>query len=204
MENYGRAPWFEVSELNMEQRAYYDSLVSGPRSRDMFMDERGRLVGPFNARLLGPQIGDAIQRTGAAIRFGDVLAPREREIAILETARAFRSSYEWNSHAKAGRRCGLTEDELSALLSGDDIGSFSASESLVRSLSRVVATSRDIGDELFAEAEARLGLDKVFVIVSIVGHYSHTALSLRVWRVPLRAGDVDVFAEAHTGDEATN
>ncbi len=38
-----------------------------------------------------------------------------------------------------------------------------------------------------------IGTVALFDIVSLVGHYLHTALALRVWQVPLRPGDEPVF-----------
>ncbi len=59
---HGRLPWLRPDELDEEQRAYYDRLLSGPRDRDTVVDEHGRLHGAFNARLLDPAVGTAIQQ----------------------------------------------------------------------------------------------------------------------------------------------
>jgi 4-carboxymuconolactone decarboxylase len=193
--DYGRVHWFEPDELSDDQRAYYDELAAGPRDRSMIMDDRGRLLGAFNSRLLNPALGNAIQQTGAMIRFGDVLTPREREVAILETARLHRSSYEWNAHARAGLKAGLTAEEMQTLFIGEIPGTLDESEVLARGLVDELIQHEDLSDESFSRAKSVLGLPKLFTIVSIVGHYSHTALAMRVWRIPLRDGDADVFAE---------
>jgi 4-carboxymuconolactone decarboxylase len=194
MAQYGRMQWFEPTELTADQRTYYDDLVAGPRDKSMIMDGRGRLLGAFNSRLLNPTLGGAIQRVGASIRFGDVLTNREREVAILETARLHRSSYEWNAHARAGRRAGLSETELDELLAGRVPPTLSKSEAVARQVVDSLVHGEDLSDEDFALAEQVLSLPKLFTIISVVGHYSHTALALRVWRVPLRDDDPDVFA----------
>lgn len=48
------------------------------------VDGEGRLEGPFNAMVVSPEIGFAIQQLGAKIRYRARLSARQREVAILE------------------------------------------------------------------------------------------------------------------------
>ena len=70
-----------------EQRELYDAILGGRRGQAVaaagsgpgragsgLLDASGALVGPFNAWLLSPAIGDRIQRLGEAIRFGSLAA----------------------------------------------------------------------------------------------------------------------------------
>jgi 4-carboxymuconolactone decarboxylase len=190
---YGRAHWFRPDELDDDQRAYYDQLLSGPRDPSSLTDELGRLYGAFNARLLDPPVGTAIQQLGAALRFGTELSDREREIVILEVARSERAEYEWAAHTKVARRVGMSEDEISALLDGSSSPSLSPSERSVRELARELIAERDLDDQTFTAAEAAIGPRKIFDVVSLIAHYQHTALAMRVWRVPLRESTARVF-----------
>jgi 4-carboxymuconolactone decarboxylase len=118
-DRHGRLPWPHPDELNPEQREYYDRLTGGPRARTSTVDEQGRLQGAFNARLLDPPVGTAIEQLGAVLRFGTpALTGRQRETAILEVARYERSGYEWQAHAKTGRAAGLQPAELDAIRDG--------------------------------------------------------------------------------------
>jgi len=197
-DRYGRAHWFLPEELDEEQRDFYDRLTSGPRDASWITDERGRLLGAFNARLLDPPVGTAIQELGAALRFGTRLTPREREIAILEVARAERGGFEWNAHAAAALRAGLDEEQLEALRVGAPAEGLSESESAVRRVARALLERGDLADDEFGDAERAIGPSRIFDVVSVVGHYRHTALAMRVWRVPLRPGDADVFESEGT------
>ena len=71
-DRYGRLPWFRPGDLTAEQRNYYDRLTSGPRNKASLLDTQGRLKGAFNARLLDPPVGTAIEQLGAVLR----LAPQ--------------------------------------------------------------------------------------------------------------------------------
>ncbi|HWB36113.1 MAG TPA: carboxymuconolactone decarboxylase family protein [Rugosimonospora sp.] len=181
---YGRAPWPTPDELDPAQRAYYDAIVNSPRSRDEVMNAEGRLLGPFNARLLDPPVGTAIQGVGAALRFRSVLTDREREFVILTVARAEDSDFEWRAHREVALRIGITEGELGCIGAADAHWTPDPGEVACLELARELLETADISDDSFARAAEVLSLPKIFDVVSLVGHYRHTALALRVWRVP--------------------
>jgi alkylhydroperoxidase family enzyme len=185
-DRHGRLPWLRPGDLSPGQRDYYDRLTAGPRNKAALVDEQGRLQGAFNARLLDPPVGTAIEQLGAVLRFGTpALTGRQREIAILEVARSERSGYEWRAHSQAGLAAGLRPEELEAILHGQDLDSFGPAEKLTRQVVQALVTERDLDGPLFAAAEQGLGLTVLFDLISLVGYYQHTALALRVWRVPL-------------------
>src|SRR5206468_6474422 len=110
----------------------YDAITGGPRASGPqhfpLTDERGGLTGPFNALLLSPPVGEALQRVGSAIRFAAALPARVREAAILLVAAAEDSTFERHAHEAVGRSVGLTEDELATLGRGELPPSLTAAE----------------------------------------------------------------------------
>ncbi len=189
---HGRLPWFAPEELDDAQREYYDELLSGPRDTSRLLGPGGRLTGAFNSRLLDPKVGTAIQRTGAALRYGSVLTDRERELVICSVAAAERCDYEWYGHAGHARAAGITDAQLSAVMAGEQPDGLSPEEQAAYRLARRLIATADLTDAEFAEAERAVGYTKVFDVLSLVGHYRHTAMALRVWRVPLLPGDEPV------------
>jgi AhpD family alkylhydroperoxidase len=190
---HGRLPWLLPDELDDQQRALYDRLLSGPRSATQLVDERGRLHGPFNARLLDPELGTALQDVSVQLRFGTFLDPRIRELVILEVAASERCNFEWSGHSRAAADAGLTESDIAAIQSGAAIEGLSDEEAMARRVAQSLLRTDDLTDDLFSEAEGTLGLPRLFDILSLVGQYRHTALALRVWRVPNRPGDAPAF-----------
>lgn len=197
---YGRVHWYVPEELDDQQREYYERLLAGPRGAASLVDEEGRLFGAFNARLLDPPVGTALQELGAALRFRTQLPARAREIVILEVARSERCEYEWAAHAEAGRAAGLTDDEIAGLRAGARVSSLSREEARVRAVTQILVAQRDLTDDEFAAAERDIGVVYLFDIVSLVGYYQHTAMALRVWRTPLREGTPETFAAPTAGD----
>lgn len=196
---HGRLPWPTPDELDPSCRAVYEKIVGGPRSNGpaafRLTDQEGRLEGPFNAMLVNPVVGDALQELGAAIRYGSSLSAREREIAILVVARRRASEFEWYAHERVGRLAGLSDVEIASLL--DDsvpaTSSFDAGESTVIAVARHLLERRDLDDVPFADAEAALGRVKLADLIVLVGYYDLLALSLRIWRTPLPAGEASPF-----------
>jgi alkylhydroperoxidase family enzyme len=186
---HGRLPWLEPEALSDEQRVLYDVIVGGPRGQGPrafpLTDEAGRLNGPFNAMLMNPEVGTAVQELGAAIRYRSSLPDRARELAILELAVLRRCAFEWYAHERVGRNVGLTADELEALRTGKPCATFSGQETLVRRLVDAIVKKRDLDDALFDEAQRELGEQMLTDLIALVGYYDLLALSLQLWRTPL-------------------
>lgn len=187
----GRLPHPTPGELDADQRAVYDQIVSGPRSSGPFRltDDEGRLHGPFNAMLVNPGIGLTVQRLGADIRYRSSLDAREREIAILALSHLRESDFEWYAHERVGLTVGLTAEELDALDAGRTPAWLSDRERVLLDATRAMITDRDLDDRLHAECLEHLGRTALADLITLVGYYDLLALSLRVWRVPLPAGE---------------
>ena len=159
----------EPSALDAEQRSLYDAIAGGRRAQGpqlfRLADAGGRLEGPFNAFLLQPRLGSALQALGASVRYDTGLDDRSREIAILVVAAHWRSDFEWYAHEAVGRAAGLGNADLAALREGRH-AELAGRESV------------------YAEAVGHLGPSGLFELLTLVGYYATLALQLRVFRVP--------------------
>lgn len=187
----GRLPHPARDDLAGEARDVYDLIVDGPRASGPFAltDDHGRLHGPFNAMLVNPALGSAVQQLGARIRYGSSLADREREIAILALAVERDSDFEWYAHERVGLRVGLEPAELDELDAQGVPSTFTERERTVLMATRALVVGRDLDDLLFDQAREQLGLATLADLVVLVGYYDLLALSLRVWRTPLPDGE---------------
>jgi 4-carboxymuconolactone decarboxylase len=177
---------FAPADLDDDQRALYDVIAGGPRASGpqlfALKDPDGGLEGPFNAMLLRPSIGAALQSVGSAVRYGGALSDRAREIAILVVAYAWDSGFEIHAHEAVGRSVGLTDDDLRAVRSGD-VSGLPAEERLVAQTAARLTAGGDLDDDDFAAARDHLGLAVLFELTTVVGYYATLALQLRVFRV---------------------
>jgi len=181
----GRVQPFEPGALEPAQRELFEAIAGGPRAQgpQHFALTRpdGSLRGPFNAFLLAPELGGAIQNLGAAIRYRGELTPRAREIAILLVAAHWDSEFEREAHEAVGAASGLRPDELAALRDGDATA-FAGDEGVVAAAT-VQLLAGDLDNELWRVASEAIGAEMVFELTTLVGYYSTLALQLRVFRV---------------------
>jgi len=182
-----RLPKFEPSALDAEQRFLYDAIAGGRRAQGpqlfRLADADGRLEGPFNAFLLQPRLGSALQALGASVRYDTGLDDRCREIAILVVAAHWRSDFEWHAHEAVARAAGLGSAELAALREGRH-AELAGRESVVARTAAALVTRGDLDDAEYGEAVSHLGPAGLFELLTLVGYYATLALQLRVFRVP--------------------
>ena len=119
-----RLPKLPPEALDEDQKRLYDAITAGPRAsgRQAFplVDGAGALEGPFNAMLLRPALGSALQELGAAVRYQGTLPGRARELAILVVAAAWECEFEQQAHEATGRLLGLREEDIAAIRAGQE------------------------------------------------------------------------------------
>ncbi len=188
-----RLPKFDVAGLDDDQRLLYEAITGGPRAAGpqafALVDAAGRLEGPFNAMLLSPPIGSALQGLGAAVRYGGTLTDRCRELAILVVAHAWSSTFEIMAHQAVGAAIGLEQVTLDAVRDGRLESLVDPTERLVATTTHALVTRSDLTGPEFEFAQDLIGPRALFELVTLVGYYATLALQLRVFRVgtPLQA-----------------
>jgi 4-carboxymuconolactone decarboxylase len=229
-----RIPKLEPAALDEDQRALYDAIAGGRRAQGpqlfRLADSEGRLEGPFNAFLLQPRLGSALQALGSAVRYDTGLDDRCREIAILIVAAHWESEFEWYAHEAVGRSVGLGDAELAAVRDGRYTeltaardgrpaaldrrpaaqdgrpAALAAREAAVARTVAALAARGDLSDAEYREAVDHIGTPGLFELLTLVGYYATLALQLRVFRVPAPAAATPAAATpaaAATPDAAT-
>lgn len=173
--------------LTAGQLDLYRKIVSGPRSRSVggpsITHPDGALRGPFNAMLFNPDLGDAVQGLGVAVRYRTSLPGRIRELAILVTAAAADCEYEWHAHSPLARHLGFSEEQLAAVKAGSPAQGLSPEESRAASFVAALVSDGDVPDDELNEFIGHLGTTAAVELIFLVGYYEMLARSLRVWRV---------------------
>ena len=175
-----------LTTLAPEQRALYDAITTGPRAQGpqhfALTDKDGNLLGPFNALLLSPVLGTALQEVGASIRYRTSLTAREREIAILIVAAHWDSKFELNAHESIGLAVGLTETEIGCIRSLGIPKLSDLRELACTHLTRAMVGG-DVDDQTWKAWAPVVGNVTVFELLALVGYYAGLALQMRVFRV---------------------
>lgn len=180
-------------ELDGQQTEVYRAIAGGRRAAGPqvfpLVDEAGRLRGPFNAMLLSPPVGQAVQAVGSAVRYDSVLPDRAREMAILAVAAHWDSTFEREAHEAVGRACGLSEPELAALRAGAVPDLADPAERSVLRITHALLLAGDLTDEEYDDAVQAMGTRGLFELTTLVGYYGMLALQLRVFAGEGRSAD---------------
>ncbi|HUL25689.1 MAG TPA: carboxymuconolactone decarboxylase family protein [Streptosporangiaceae bacterium] len=191
MTSGGRIPKFDPSSLDDEQRTLYDAIASGRRAEGpqlfQLVDEEGRLEGPFNAFLLQPRLGLALQALGSSVRYQTGLGDRCREVAILMVAAHWRCGFEWYAHEAVARAAGLGDAELAAVRDGRHAALAGPEAVVARTVAALLARG-DLDEAEYREAVGHIGASGLFELLTLVGYYATLALQLRVFRVAAPGG----------------
>jgi 4-carboxymuconolactone decarboxylase len=145
---------------------------------DSVMRSRKNLAGPFNAWLRSPELADRLQKVGEYVRYHSALPPALSELAILVTARQWRSREEWDIHYPAALDAGLP----ASLLAADRRPrGMTADQALVYDV--CLGLHRDkarIPDPLFRAMVARFGEQGMIDLVGLAGYYATVSMTLNV------------------------
>lgn len=175
-----------------DQQTLYDAILGGKRGPGM-RGEDGALIGPFNAMLLNPHVGDRVQRLGEALRF-DISLPRNViEVATLVVGSHWRAQFEWWAHERLAKQVGVSEAVIAAIKRGeqpdfsndDEAGAYDVASELYR--------TQRLSEASYAKAVQRFGEPGVFELIALVGYYSLVSLLLNGFDVPLPAGETPPF-----------
>jgi 4-carboxymuconolactone decarboxylase len=185
----GRLPLADPATLTPIQRELYDQLIG---SWVVFTDrlgirsttEDGRLIGPFNALLLHPEVAAKLLEFQAAESSNTNLSPSVREVVIIVLGAVYGADYELYAHKLVARTAGLADDHVAALCGGDIPDGLGEHEKLAARLTQAMATRHHIDDELYREAETAFGPKGLFDIVAVLGVYHTVCTMLTLFEVP--------------------
>jgi 4-carboxymuconolactone decarboxylase len=191
-ETHGRLPWPRPDELDPAAREVYNAIAGGPRASGprlfRLSDDQGRLEGPFNSMLAAASVGMPLQDLGAAIRYRTALSQPIREVAILTVAAHHRCDFEWYAHEAVGRAAGLSDEVMAEIKAGRLPANLPAEERVTYQVCRRLLEDRALSDEVYADAVATLGTDRLIELVVLVGYYETLQLLIGATAAPLPDG----------------
>ena len=184
----GRLRLLAADQLNHDQRRYHDRLAAtrGAEAAAAGFVLRlpdGRLVGPFNAYLRVPGIAEALSSWAAATAAYDLPADVQ-QVAILTLGVAWHSDYEIYAHTAEARQAGIPVAAIEAIRAGVIPAGLSEAAAVAYRLARALAVDHAVGDELYGQALATFGTEKLIALVNLIGRYMNTAAVLACFRVP--------------------
>jgi 4-carboxymuconolactone decarboxylase len=184
----GRLPRAESIDLDDDQRAAREEILErsarwAERSGFAPTDDRGGLIGPFNAFALRPEPGRAFNRWVQTDQRGSSLSATIREVVILTVGVAWQADYEIYAHVAVARTVGLPETVIDGLRRGVTDGFGPEELAAHRFVDELVRTHR-VTDGTYAAAEEAFGRDGVLDMVHLTGMYLATSALLNAFEIP--------------------
>jgi 4-carboxymuconolactone decarboxylase len=168
----------------------YDQLTPEQKTmvEHLFAGERGGMNGPFNVLLRSPETGDLAQKLGAQLRFHSALSAKQRELAIIITARYWTAQYEWTAHRKLAMQAGITPAIADAIAAGKRPASLEPDEEIVYNFCNEILNTKQVSDATYKAAVDKLGERGVVDLTALVGYYQFVSMILNLDRYPLPDG----------------
>ena len=182
-----RMPQIPLEQMTPAQRAVAESIMAGPR---------GGMRGPFNAWLRSPELADRLQQVGEYVRFNTSLDKRLNEMAILMTAQAWGSQYEWYAHAPLALKAGLDSAIVAAIGAGKKPEQMKDDEAIVWEFTTQLRRDHSVDDAIYAKAVEKFGEQGVMDLIAVNGYYDVVSMTLNVARVMPPAGEEMPFKQA--------
>lgn len=165
----GRFPGLASTSLDDEQRGALARLESG----------RGNVPAPYRFLIASPLVVDHLGALGTDLRKRGDLTDRELEIVILVTAQHFRTPFVQAAHRRLGRRAGLSEAVIDAILEGRAPALDDERERCAYRLAVALHAEPSVPQALAAEAEHTLGRKMIAEIIALIGNYTATCYTMR-------------------------
>ena len=162
-------------QLTPEQKAIFDQLVAG----------RGRILGPYKVWIHSPTIAGGMEHIGTYLNKRGSLSPREVEIGILVIARHWDADYVRQAHIREGKRVGLSQETIDALVAGTDPKLTDPHERGVYEFANALANGAKLADSRFADIEKVLGRNGIAEVLVLLGYYTSVALAMKIHEVPI-------------------
>jgi len=178
-----RLPYLRYDDLDPRRRAVWDAVV-GSRGAGL-VNADGGLVGPFNAFVHAPGVGERLTALGQVVRFETSIERRLSEVAIITVGARWKAEFEWWAHARMARRHGVADEVVDAIGRGDDPPFTGDDERTVYQVARQLTGGGQVDAGTYAAARRLLGDAGLVELVSLCGYYTLVSFLLNAFTVPL-------------------
>lgn len=162
-------------QLTAEQTKIFEQLVAG----------RGRILGPYRVWIHSPVVAAGMEQIGTHLNTRSTLSTREVEMVIIMIATHWRGDYVQTAHVRMGKKVGLSQEVIDALLAGAEPPLTDAHEQAVYRFADAMIASRKVPDAEFAGFEKVLGRPGIAEVLVLIGYYTSVAMAMKVHEVPI-------------------
>src|SRR5438552_13745884 len=181
-ESRSRLPLPKREALDEQGKRVYDSVLD-PRRPTL-----AGFQGPAGIWLHSPRVGEPFREMNRILRTEVPLELRLRELAILVTARAFDSQFEWTAHEPVALKEGLDPKILDIVKFRKAVSEAPEKETAIIAFGRELFRDRKVRPETYAEMLRVFGQTAVVNLTALMANYAFTAVMLTAFDQQLHEG----------------
>ncbi len=175
-------------ELTPEQREQHQRIAKfRPPGAD------GQIGGPFDPWIRSPEVARRAVSFGNFIWERTTLDRRIVELAIVITARHFRSNVEWAAHTRMAREQGVSDAVIEAVFEKRRPEDAPTDELLTYDVVTALHESHDLPIDLYRRAVDRFGEQGLMELITTIGFYSFVSLTLNAFNIPVAEDQETAF-----------
>lgn len=173
----------EDAALTVEQKRLRQQML------DSLESPAGRRVGALGPRAVLLHDPKLLQGYTA---MGDVMATaplplRYKELAIIVTARAMDSDYEWAAHERAALNAGVPAAVVAAIKLDRTPAFEHAADRIVYNYANELHRNHKVSDATYKQAWDLVGTNGLINLTTVIGHYVNVAMTLNAHQLALPA-----------------
>ena len=185
----GRLPLVDPSTLLGDQRALYETMKStlipwAVENGFKGMNDADELIGPFNPFLYSPGITPGFLAWLKANGDHTRLDPQTHEVVILTVGAIWKSPYELYAHSAVARTVGLSNAVIEGLCRGETPEGLDPDQRVAHLFAQQLTRDYAVADDVYHEAQQRLGAATLVDLVYLVGMYLLTCALLNAFKIP--------------------
>lgn len=168
-----------------------DPLALSARQKEILAQltrGRGRVLTPYKVWIHSPDLAEPMETMGTQLNKKSSLSPLEVEIAILVVALFWQSDYVIQAHLRHGRREGVAESAIEALMSGRRATFEDNHTQAVYDFAASAIASEVPSDPDFDRYERVLGRQGIAEVLLLIGYYTSVSLAMKMHKVAPAAG----------------
>ena len=141
--------------------------------------------GPFALWMRLPQVAEAANAFGNALRLDGKLDRRVFELVVLIIARHWSAQYEWYVHEPAALRAGLAPEIAAAIRDGREPAFDQDDERVASALTQELLQTRTVSQATYDRTLDVFGLELFIELVTVIGFYTTAAMMINTFDSPV-------------------
>ncbi|MCX7313030.1 MAG: hypothetical protein WCG92_08150 [Hyphomicrobiales bacterium] len=168
-----------AEKLSPEHKALYETVRSN----------RPKLAGPFSVLMHNPALAGPVNQVVDAVRKDGKLEKRLYELIVLITVRHAEAGYAWAVHDPLGRKAGLSDEVVDALLAKRKPTFVKADEQALYNAITELLERNKISDGTYQTLVKTIGFDSALEAVTCAGLYCMIGNVINAFEVPTPNGE---------------